>query len=342
MFDMFVGVTPEIALVLFLVLVAEAANGWSDAPVGTASAVASGALSSKSALYITALGNFLGMLTALVVGAKVATTIGTGIVQPEYLTVTNIGVAMATSIIWSLFALWVGIPISKTHSLLAGLAGIGWAAGGLEALMPASGHWSDSGWVAVMKGVFVALGLAAAMAWFLTKFINRVGLGKSLSRDTWRRMQIGTVCMVATGHGLNDGLKYVGIFTLVLVTGGVIPAFQVSPMTIVLCAFVMAAGTLLGGYRIHRRMDNMVNGDTEKFHPYMGVAAEAVAGFSIWQTGWLGIPMSTNHSVVSAMVGAKSAEGKVHQGSFVRIIWGWIATYFVCFTLAWFLVGMVS
>ena len=69
---------------------------------------------------------------------------------------------------------------------------------------------------------------------------------------------------------------------------------------------------------------------------------ELTAGFLIWQTGWLGIPMSTNHGLVSAMAGAKSADGRVHISSFVKIIWGWVVTYVFCFFIAelmtqWFL-----
>ena len=342
MLEVLSSLTPGIVIVLILVLIAEAANGWSDAPVGTSSAVASGALKSRQALILTAFGNLAGLLVALFIGSKVAKTIGTGIVQPEFITIAAIGVAMVTSILWSFSALWLGVPISKTHSLLAALAGIGWAAGGLEALMPASGNWADSGWIAVFKGVFIALLLAGALSWILTKVLIRFKLDHRITQETWRHIQVGTVCLVAVGHGLNDGLKYVGIFTLVLFTGGIITTFTVSPVTIIACAVVMAIGTLLGGYRIHRRLDGLVNGAEEirTFSPFMGVTAELVAGLAIWQTGFLGIPMSTNHSVVSAMAGAKSARGKICQESMMKIIWGWIVTYFFCFTFAWFFASL--
>jgi PiT family inorganic phosphate transporter len=161
-----------------------------------------------------------------------------------------------------------------------------------------------------------------------------------MSEVVWRRLQCITVCGVASGHGFNDGLKYVGIFTLVLLKSGVIAEFRVLPSVILLCAMVMACGTLLGGWRIHHRLERMVNGHEEPkkeknpFRAHMGVCSELVAGFSIWQTGWLGIPMSTNHSVVSAMAGARSASGKVHAASLVRILWGWVVTYVFCFGLA--------
>ena len=327
------------AFVLLMVLVAEAANGWTDAPTGTSAAVASGALTSKNALYLTAAGNFVGLIAALFLGAKVATTIGTGIVRPEAVTVASIGVAMLTTIAWSVIAAWLGLPISKTHSLLAALAGIGYALGGFEALTPASGNWADSGWIDAAKGVFFAIVGGSAAAWFLTTVVIQLKLHESISAEWWKRLQRCTVALVSSGHGFNDGLKYVGIFTLVLYKSGAIPKFQVTTSTILLCAIVMTIGTLIGGWRIHQRLDDMVNAGAgkhgnKKFEPHMGVCAEIVAAFAIWKSGSLGIPMSTNHSVVSAMAGAKSAGGKVHAGSIVKIAWGWIITYMFNFGVA--------
>ncbi len=330
--------TVGVALVLFLVLAAEASNGWTDAPTGTSAAVAAGLLTSRQALWVTAIFNFIGLIAALVVGAAVAKTIGTGIVRPDVISINSIGIAMLTIVVWAAVAAWLGLPVSKTHSLLAALAGIGYAQGGLDALMPASGHWGDSGWISAAKGVFYAIVCGSAFAWFLTRVVIKTNLHENVPDRWWRRIQRVTVCGVGSGHGFNDGLKYVGVFTLVLYKGKIIPEFQVLPEVIVLCAIVMGVGTLIGGWRIHRRLDSMVNGIHEPtggrkkpFGPHMGVCTELTSAFSIWQTGWLGIPMSTNHSVVSAMAGARSAGGKVHIASVIKILWGWVVTYVFCF-----------
>lgn len=332
--------TTETLVVLLLVLVAEFSNGWSDAPVSTSSAVASGLLTNKQALRITALGNFFGLIAALILGAAVAKTIGTGIVQADIISTSSIGIAMVSTILWALAALWLGFPISKTHSLLAALAGIGYAHGGWSALLPESGNWHDSGWVAVGKGVFLAIVCGSAIAWFITTFFMRLGLPEKIPLVWWRRFQLVTVWAVSSGHGFNDGLKYVGIFTLVLYKGGLISEFQVLPSVIVLCAVVMGLGTLLGGLRIQRRLERLVNHSTDdqtkkSFKPHMGVCSELTSATLIWQSGFVGIPMSTNHSVTAAMAGAKSAQGKVHINSLVRIIWGWVITYLFCFWVAY-------
>lgn len=168
-------------------------------------------------------------------GAAVAHTIGKGIVQPDAISVDSITVAMFATIAWAGFAAWIGLPVSKSHSLLAALAGIGYAQGGFAALLPASGNWHDSGWVSAKLGVVIAIIGGSAVSWFLTKLVVAFKLNTQVSEKTWRRMQVGTVSAVSIAHGFNDGLKYVGVFTLVLVLGGVITEFTVMPEVILLC-----------------------------------------------------------------------------------------------------------
>lgn len=327
-------------LVLISVLVAEASNGWTDAPCSTSAAVASGVLSSRQALWVTVAGNFAGLMAATIVGAAVAKTIGNGIIRQDLISVNSIAIAMITIIGWAAFAGWIGLPVSKTHSLLAALAGIGYAQSGFTALLPASGHWYDSGWVKVAEGMGIAIFLGYTVSWFISYVFVNTGLSEKIPEHWWRRAQLVTVCGVSSGHGFNDGLKYVGIFTMVLQMSGAIKTFTVLPEVIVLCALVMGFGTMLGGWRIHKRLDSMVNPATAEkpakktFKPFMGVAAELTSAFFLWQTGWLGMPTSTNHATVSSMTGAKFAVGKVGTRAMVQIISGWIVTYVFCFFIA--------
>lgn len=107
-------------------------------------------------------------------------------------------------------------------------------------------------------------------------------------------------------------------------------------------------GTLIGGWIIHRRLDGMVNKGSgedcpegERFKPYMGVCAEITAAAAILQTGVVGIPMSTNHAVVSSIAGAKSGNGSVHLESVVKVLWGWVITCLFCFFAAFLLASLI-
>ena len=87
----------------------------------------------------------------------------------------------------------------------------------------------------------------------------------------------------------------------------------------------------------------MVN---DVYHPSQGVVAESVAALGIGATAFLGIPMSTTHTVVSSVAGAKASHGFMSVNwKIVRlIVQGWIATIVVCSIFAYclsFLLGFL-
>ncbi len=316
-----------VLVVLLLVLGAEFLNGWTDAPNATAAAVATGLLSRRSALWLAVLLNFAGTLSALVFGAAVAKTIGTGIVSPSVVGLYSIGAAMASVILWGSFAAYVGLPVSKSHALFASLAGAAFYSGGTDALLLA-------GWITILKGVLISTFVVFTISWALSSLIERTQ-PKWITDRGWRRCQAVTVMLVAFGHGWNDGLKFIGVFALVLLLAGVTPVFHVSAWVVVLCALVMGAGTACGGWRIVSRVGkDMVN---NLYHSYQGVVAEAVAAIGIAGTAFGGIPMSTTHTVVSSVAGAKASHGirSIHWKTVRLIVRGWIATILCCSIVAY-------
>jgi len=285
--------------VLALVLGAEFLNGWTDAPNATAAAVATGLLSRRSALWLAVILNAAGTLSALVFGAAVAHTIGKGIVASDSVTLYSIGAAMIAVILWGLIAAYTGLPVSKSHALFAGLAGAAFQSGGVHALIA-------SGWITVGKGVFISTAAVFVLSWAVSGLILYSN-PHWMTEKMWRRCQAITVMLVAFGHGWNDGLKFVGVFALVLLLGGVTSVFSVPAWIVMLCAFVMGLGTMFGGWRIVTRIaKEMVN---DVYHSSQGVIAELIAALSIGATAFFGIPMSTTHTVVSSVAGAKASQG---------------------------------
>lgn len=69
----------ELAAVLLLILGAEFVNGWTDAPNAIATVVGTRSLSPRAALTMASVFNLIGVLS----GTAVATTIGTGIIDPS-------------------------------------------------------------------------------------------------------------------------------------------------------------------------------------------------------------------------------------------------------------------
>ena len=311
---------------LALVLGGEFVNGWTDAPNATAAAVATKLLSKKAALRLAVVLNFAGTLASLFFGAAVAKTIGTGIVDPSAINLDTINAAMCAVIAWGVIAGLKGLPVSKSHALFAGLAGAALAVGGFGALL-------GTGWLTILKGVGIStvLVFSAALA---VSWLVRLANPDRIPEEVWRGWQVLTVCLVAFGHGWNDGLKFIGVFALVRLLGHDTATFIVEPWTIVLCAFVMGLGTYAGGWSIVQRIgqEMVKNG----YLAYQGVLAELIAALGIAGTALGGIPMSTTHTVVSSIAGAKASRGfkEVDWGTVGVIVRGWILTIVFCAPVA--------
>ena len=147
-------------------------------------------------------------------------------------------------------------------------------------------------------------------------------------RGLFRWLQVLSSAFVAFSHGSNDGQKFMGAFTLALVIGGVLPAFQVPIAVILLCAGVMALGTLTGGWRIMRTMGMRIT----KLQPHQGFCAEMAAATTIELASRLGIPLSTTHTITTAIVGVGTARGikAVRWGVTVELVTAWILTFPIC------------
>lgn len=314
--------TLELLLVLALVLGAEFINGYTDAPNATATAVATGLLSRAQALWWAAISNLLGLLPALIFGTAVAQTIGKGIIDPHAVNLDLIAAAMCAVIIWGRIASIIGLPVSKSHALFAALAGAAYIGGGFDALL-------GSGWIKILYGIGISIVVASSLSWLVGRCFALLQKSSPLSDGFWRHMQLITLTLVAGVHGWNDGLKFVGVFALVLLLGGVTKEFAVTPNIILICATVMGLGTLCGGWRIVARIKKMANNDCK---PWQGVAAETVSALCIGMSAFGGVPMSTTHTVVSAIAGAKAAVSvkDVHWSTAGLIVWGWLLTVIVC------------
>lgn len=285
---------PEIsiglALVLLLVLGAEFVNGWTDAPNAIAMVVSTRSLSPRLAVLMAAVLNLAGVLS----GTAVAKTIGTGIIDPSAVDLTTIAGAMVAIILWSSLAARWGIPTSETHALVAGLAGAGMATAGPEVLL-----WA--GWKKVLLGILFSSTLGAAGGFALIVLIHYVFRKASPGRvrEPFRYLQILSSAFMAFSHGSNDGQKFMGTFTLALLLGGVLPTFSIPLWVILLCASVMALGTLVGGWRIIQTLGMGVT----KLRTHQGFAAEMAAASTIELASRFGIPLSTTHTISTAIVG---------------------------------------
>lgn len=319
-----------LVFVLLLILGAEFVNGWTDAPNAIATVVSTRSLTPLQAVIMASALNLVGVFS----GTAVAQTIGKGIIDPKAVDLVTVGGAMVGIILWSSLAARWGIPTSESHALVAGLAGAGLATAGTDVLV-----WD--GWKKVLVGLVFStfLGLLGgflvitAIYWLFRRAVP----GKV--RGTFRVLQVLSAGFMAFSHGSNDGQKFMGAFTLALVLGNVLPEFAIPTWVIFLCAATMALGTLTGGWRIIKTMGMKIT----KLEPHQGFAAEMAAATTITIASRLGIPLSTTHTISTAIVGVGAARGlsAVRWGVTANIVTAWILTFPICAGISWLVVKLV-
>jgi PiT family inorganic phosphate transporter len=317
--------------ILLLILGAEFVNGWTDAPNAIATVVSTRVLSPAKAVIMAAVLNVAG---AMATGTAVAATIGKGIVSSDIITLPVIAAAMLAIIIWSSICWVYGIPTSESHELVAGLSGAGLAVAGPQVLL-----WD--GWLKVIIGLgistflgfFLGVGMMTGLYWLLRR------IRPSFIRRIFSRLQILSAAFMAFSHGSNDGQKFMGVFALTLMLGGVMTEFSVPIWIMLLCGAVMAIGTAIGGWRIINTMGFKLT----RLEPVNGFAAETAGGLSIMLASAFGIPLSTTHCINTSImgVGATRRFSAVRWGVAGNIVLAWVITFPVCgilgYIFAWLL-----
>ena len=313
---------PFLVVTFIAILGFEAVNGWTDAPNAVATVVSTRVLPPIPAVAMAALFNLLGALS----GTAVAATIGKGIVDINQINLETIVAACAAVIVWSTFAWYFGLPTSKTHEIIAGLAGAAVATTG------GFGVLEYSGWEKVFTGlgaavVFGALGGVILMV-LLTWLLRRAS--PAFVQRTFGFLQLGSAAFMAWSHGTADGQKAMGVMAMALAIH-YHRAFEVPIWVILLAATTMGLSTGLGGYRIIKTLGMRLT----HLQPVHGFAAETAAAVTITVSARFGIPLSTTHTIGSAImgVGATRRFSAVRWGIAQEILLAWVLTFPVCFAL---------
>lgn len=318
------ALTFGLALALFMVLAAEFVNGWTDAPNAIATVISTGVMTPRTAVLMAVVMNTLGAMS----GTAVAATVGKGIVAPSAMTVPSITAAMAAIIVWGAFAARVGIPISKSHALLAGLAGAGYAGDGWSAL-----QWT--GWQKVGLGMVFSIGLGLLGAVLIAKAVILFagGARPTRAKRNFDVLQIVSACFMAFNHGLNDGQKFMGVFALTLLAGGVYSDFHIPIWVMLVCALTMGIGTSFGGWTIIETVGSKMT----RLTSWQGFAAQTSAALTIFGASAYGIPLSTTHTITSGIVGVGASRrlGDVRWQVLKRILLAWVLTFPCCAVIAY-------
>lgn len=292
-------------------------NGFHDAANSIATIVSTRVLKPYWAVLWAAFFNFIAFFFF---GLTVAATIGTGLINPSIVNTEVIIAALSGAIIWNIITWYFGLPSSSSHALIGGLIGAGFVKGGIAALK-FSGIFKVV--VAIILSpllgyIFGLLFMFVTARLFFHSLPNRVN-------GIFNKLQLLSSALLSLGHGGNDAQKTMGIIAILLFSGGFLgDKFYVPVWVIVLCNFVIALGTLFGGWRIVKTMGMKIT----KLKPVGGFCAESSSAMTLFIATFLGIPVSTTHTITGAITGV----GSLHSISAVRwgvarnIVWAWILT----------------
>jgi PiT family inorganic phosphate transporter len=291
-------------------------NGFHDAANAIATSVSTRAVSPRLAVLGSALLNFAGAFLSL----RVAATVGKGIVEPNAVTLRVVLAGLIGAIAWNLLTWRLGLPSSSSHALIGGVAGSAIAAAGFG-VVEWRGLWEKVA-IPALASPALALPLAALIMLALLWIIRKRAPGKV--NRVFRRLQLVSAGFVALTHGTNDAQKTMGVIALALVAAHPGRSFHVPYWVIVSAAIAMAAGTYAGGWRIVRTLGQRV----AKLEPPQGFAAETATATLLWLTAHFGFPVSTTHTVSSAVLGAGATSrfSAVRWGIAGNIVTAWLLT----------------
>jgi len=308
---------PLLIALIGVALLFDFLNGLHDAANSIATVVSTRVLSPQVAVLWAAFFNFIAFLFF---GLHVAETIGKGIVSADIIDPAVVFGALMGAIAWNVITWALGIPSSSSHALIGGLLGAGITRGGVG-VIEASGvlKTTIAIFLSPMIGMLVAILLVAVTSWAFRP------ANAGIADRTFRRLQLVSAACYSLGHGGNDAQKTMGIIAVLLYSQGLLGGEFYVPFWVVLSAqAAMGLGTLMGGWRIVHTMGSKIT----RLTPHQGFCAETGGAIMLFSATWMGIPVSTTHTITGAIMGVGAARrlSAVRWGVAGNIVFAWIVT----------------
>jgi inorganic phosphate transporter, PiT family len=291
-------------------------NGMHDSANSIATIVSTRVLKPQYAVLWAAFFNFAAYF---IFSTNVAATVGKGIVDPKLVDDALVFGALMGAITWNIITWWGGIPSSSSHALIGGIVGAGITKAGFGAIKWAG--LSKTIYAIVLSpftGFLLGILLMLLVSWLFVR------ANPAFADGLFRKLQLISAALYSLGHGSNDAQKTAGIISVLLFSHGAYAEFTVPGWVVLTCYTVMGLGTLLGGWRIVHTMGSKIT----RLTPTQGACAETAGAITLFMATYLGVPVSTTHTITGAIVGVGSAR----RASAVRwniasgIVTAWVIT----------------
>jgi inorganic phosphate transporter, PiT family len=308
---------PVLVGLIFVALAFDFLNGLHDAANSIATIVSTRVLKPQYAVGWAAFFNFIAFLFF---GLNVAQTLGVGIVDAAIVDPRVVFGALTGAIAWNLITWGLGIPSSSSHALVGGLLGAGCLKAGLSAVVwPGVIKTGAAIVLSPLAGFLLAIVLVFVVSWV---FVRSTPYAVD---NLFRSLQFVSASFYSLGHGGNDAQKTMGIIAVLLYSQGHLGgAFHVPFWVVISCQAAMGLGTFVGGWRIVKTMGARIT----RLTPVQGFCAETGGAITLFMATWLGIPVSTTHTITGAIVGVGAARkvSAVRWNVASNIVIAWIVT----------------
>ena len=326
-------------VIIVLALIFDFINGFHDAANAIATIVATRVLTPIQAVIWAAFFNFAAyFISKYWIGFKIGNTISKT-VNENFITLEVILAGILAAITWNLITWWFGIPSSSSHTLIGGFIG---------AAIAHVGAFAQNGQdvidyitvIPIFIFIFLAPVIGMVIAYFLTVLIMHICKRSSHKKaEKWfKRLQLVSSALFSLGHGGNDAQKVMGIIGAAVIFYHVqqgdaawvnaedrfsffVDDYWWVPLT---SFIVIGLGTLSGGWKIVKTMGTKIT----KVTPLEGVSAETAGAMTLYLSEFLGIPVSTTHTITGSIVGVGITKrvSAVRWGVTINLLWAWILT----------------
>ena len=180
--------------------------------------------------------------------------------------------------------------------------------------------------------ILIGVGIALLGTFFLRKVENTSQVRGDVTFDGVEKvfavLMVFTACAMAFAHGSNDVANAVGPLAAianVVQSGGQIAAKSTMPAWILLLGGV---GIILGLAMLGYKVIETVGRNITELTPSRGFAAELAAATTVVIASGTGLPISTTHTLVGAVLGVGLARGlsAIDLGVVGRIVISWVIT----------------
>ena len=323
----------ENQILLILLIVASLglaySNGMNDCANAIAVCIGSRVLSPKKAILMSAVFNMAGALVGALFGAKVAETVGKGIVDSEAIQLYTVLAGVVAAVIWVVGTTHFGFPISISHSLVAGLVGAAVAHSGSDVIV-----WHGLG--RILAAVIIAPLLGFCGAFLLTVVLLWIVRRRSPDKVNafFSKLQIVAAAFMSFSHGKSDGQMPIALIALgFFLYRGSTGHLEFDTWVIIVSALAISLGTAIGGWGVIKTVGSKITA----LRPVNGFASDTSAALVVLMASNVGIPTSSTHASSAAVVGTGATKrlSAVAWGVAGNILAAWVLTFPACAAGGW-------